>query len=99
MTTHGLEPGTYRVLSYDYVSDILQRRDPYREDHLAHAKAAKQRGELLNVGAVGSPPTGALFVFHGEIPTDQIESYANADPYVPAGLVSGFRVEEWNVVV
>jgi hypothetical protein len=29
---------------------------------------------------------------------DQVESFAQADPYVTSGLVTAWRVEPWNVV-
>ncbi|MGB9373379.1 MAG: YciI family protein [Jiangellales bacterium] len=98
MTLPSLDPGTYLVLTYDYVPDILDRRDPVRPAHLEHAQAAKERGDLLNVGAVGSPPTGALFVF-ADVGPEAVETYAGADPYVTAGLVTARRVDPWTVVV
>jgi uncharacterized protein len=98
MTVPSLQPGSYQLLFYDYVPDILARRDPYRSGHLEHARAAKERGELLNVGAVGSPPVGAVFVF-ADIDPAAIETYAAADAYVMAGLVTDRRVEPWTVVV
>lgn len=98
MTVPSLEPGSYLLLFYDYVPDILVRRDPYREAHLDAARAAKQRGELLNVGAVGSPPSGAVFVFT-DADAARVDAYASADPYVEAGLVTDIRIEPWTVVV
>lgn len=98
MTVPSLTPGSYLLLVYDYVPDVLERRGPYREEHLDHARAAKEQGHLVNVGAVGQPPTGAVFVFTDVTP-DVVESYAEADPYTSAGLVTGRRVEPWTVVV
>jgi uncharacterized protein len=98
MSVPSLPLGTYVVLSYDYVPDVLERREPYRAAHLGHARAAKERGELLNVGAVGSPPRGALFVFVAEA-EPQVDGFVAADPYVAAGLVTSHRVEPWTVVV
>lgn len=98
MAVASLTPGTYQLLIYDYVPDVLERRDPYRAAHLDHARAAQQRGELLNVGAVGTPPSGAVFVF-ADIDQTALEAFAAADPYVEAGLVTGRRVEPWTVVL
>jgi hypothetical protein len=98
MSPSTLAPGSYLLLGYDYVPDILERRDPFRPAHLEHARAAKERGDLLNVGAVGSPPTGALFVF-AEVDPELVEQFADADPYVRAGLVTARRVQPWTVVV
>lgn len=98
MTVPSLEPGSYLLLFYDYVPDILERRDPHRQAHLAAAREAKDAGALLNVGAVGSPPSGAVFVF-ADTELERVEAYAAADPYVAAGLVTASRVEPWTVVV
>lgn len=98
MTVPALPTGTYQVLTYDYVADVLERRDPYRPAHLEHARQAQRRGELVNVGAVGSPPVGALFVF-ADVDPSVVQEYARADPYVQAGLVTGHRVQPWTVVV
>lgn len=98
MTVPSLQPGSYLLLLYDYVPDILERRDEFRSAHLEHARAAKERGELLNVGAVGSPPSGAVFVF-ADIGQQAVSAYADADAYVSAGLVTSRRVQPWTVVV
>ena len=98
MTVPSLEPGSYLLLVYDYVPDILDRRDPFRAAHLEHARAAKERGDLLNVGAVGSPPSGALFVF-ADIPEQAVHAYTDGDAYVSAGLVTSRRVQPWTAVV
>ncbi len=86
------------ALFYDYVPDILERRKPHREAHIAHAKAAAERGELVIAGALGDPPHGAMFAFRVSGP-DAIEEFVAGDPYVDAGLVTAHRVEPWNVVV
>ena len=98
MTVPSLPPGSYLLLVYDYVPDVLERRGPHRDAHLGHARAAKESGELVNVGAVGQPPTGAVLVF-ADVPAEVVEAYAEADPYTAAGLVTAWRVEPWTVVV
>jgi uncharacterized protein YciI len=42
-----------RLLFYDYVEGILERRAPHREAHLAHVRAWKDDRRLLMAGAVG----------------------------------------------
>jgi len=90
--------GRHLVLTYDYVADILERREPYRADHLAAVRERSERGEVLMAGALGDPVHGAAFVFAG-VDRDEVERFATADPYVLAGLVTGWRIEPWNVVV
>lgn len=88
--------GVHQLLHYDYVENIVERRAPHREAHLAYARAWKDDGRIVAAGAVGDPPIGALFVFAGDADP---EAFAAEDPYVQAGLVAAHRVEPWNVVV
>jgi uncharacterized protein YciI len=92
-----VSPRRLLLLTYEYVPDVLERRPPHRESHLAHVAAAHERGELAIAGAVGDPPRGALFAFDTEDPAT-IEAFAAADPYVEAGLVAERRIEPWTVV-
>ncbi|MBJ7329474.1 MAG: hypothetical protein JHC95_06230 [Solirubrobacteraceae bacterium] len=85
------------LLTYDYVDGILEKRGPFRDEHLANITAQVQAGRLLSAGAVGDPPTGALFVWTAEA-ADAIEGFVAADPYVRNGLVPAHRVEPWTVV-
>ncbi len=87
----------HHLLFYDYVPDILERREPHREAHLAHARGWKDDGRILMAGAVGDPPHGAVFVFRLDDPAE-IESFVNDDPYVAAELVTDWRIEPWKVV-
>lgn len=89
--------GPHRLLFYDYVADILERRAPHREAHLARIAQWIGDGGMLAAGPVGDPPTGALFVF-GDVPTAEIEAFAAGDPYVAAGLVTARRIVPWTVV-
>jgi uncharacterized protein YciI len=60
-------------------------------------RAWKDDGRIVMAGAVGDPPHGAVFVFDVDDPA-LIEDFAAADPYEAAGLVTGRRVERWNLV-
>ncbi len=86
------------LLFYDLVDDYLERRGPLRDEHLALAQAAQERGELLLAGALTDPPDGAVLVFQGATPASA-ESFVAADPYVEHGLVTGWRIRAWTVVV
>jgi uncharacterized protein YciI len=87
-------PDVHHILFYDYVPDVAERRGPYREAHLARIR---DHGAIIMAGALGDPPTGAAIVFRGSDPVE-IESFAQSDPYVEAGLVSGRRIERWKLV-
>jgi uncharacterized protein len=89
-------PSRRWLLFYDYVGDILERRAPHRDEHLALLRGLKDEGTLVMAGALGDPPHGAAFVF---TTSEAAEAFARADPYVAEGLVPDFRVVPWNVVV
>jgi uncharacterized protein len=86
------------LLFYDVVDDYVERRAALRETHLAHAGRAVERGELLLGGALTDPVDGAVLLFSGSSPA-VAEAFAAADPYVAAGLVTGWRVRAWATVV
>ena len=89
---------TYFVLQYDVVDDFQQRRTAYRPEHLQLIRDAHARGELVLAGAVGDPPDGALLVFRAASAA-VAEEFARRDPYVLNGLVAGWQVRPWHVVV
>lgn len=86
------------ILSYDVTDDYLERRVPYRADHLAHVKAAHERGELVLAGALADPADGAVLVFRTDA-SEAVEAFARSDPYVREGVVTGWKVRRWTVVV
>jgi len=86
------------VLQYDYVEDVVEKRAPFRAEHLAIAQAACERGELVLAGALADPVDGALFVFRTEDRT-LVERFAREDPYVRNGIVTRWRVRPWTVVI
>ena len=85
------------LLYYDYVENIVERRAPYRPEHLELYNEWRSDGRLVMGGAIGDPPYGALIVFDVEDPA-VIEEFVAADPYVKNDLVTGRRVERWAVV-
>jgi uncharacterized protein YciI len=91
------EPVVRQALFYDYVENVAERRAPYREDHLALIGAWKAAGKVVNGGALGQPPTGALIVFAVDDP-GEVETFVAQDPYVLNGMVTGHRVMPWTVV-
>ncbi|RKT27246.1 hypothetical protein B0G69_3057 [Paraburkholderia sp. RAU2J] len=86
------------LLMYDFVSDYLERRPAYRDEHLKLAWAASERGELLLAGALADPTDGAVLLFESDS-SATAEAFARKDPYVLAGLVTRWRVREWTTVV
>jgi len=88
----------YYALFYEVVDDFVDRRAPFREEHLRLADAAYGRGELVLAGALAEPADGALLIFRGET-SAAAASFAQQDPYVSNGLVKHWEVRPWTVVV
>ena len=86
------------LLTYQVVDDYVARRAPLRAAHIALARAAVEKGDLVLGGALGSPPDAVALLFAGESPA-AAEAFARADPYVQNGLVTSWRVREWTTVV
>lgn len=86
------------LLIYDAVPDYADRRGPFRSAHLALARAAVDRGELVLGGAFANPADGSVLLFKGASPA-AAEAFAAADPYVANGLITRWRVREWTTVV
>lgn len=83
------------VLFYEYVDDILERREPFRAEHLAGIRAGQDDGRILMAGPLGDPVHGGALVFADQAAA---ESFAEVDPYVTNGLVTSRRVELWTLV-
>jgi hypothetical protein len=86
------------LLMYDFTPDYLGRRGAYREAHLRAAWAAQGRGELILGGALTDPADMGVLLFKSDSPR-VAEAFAAADPYVVHGLVTRWRVRQWNTVV
>lgn len=86
------------LLIYDVATDYLQRRAAYRAAHLAHARAAVDRGELLLGGAAGDPPDSAVPLFQAD-DDGPVRRFAECDPCVLEGVVTGWTVKPWTTVV
>ncbi len=87
----------YFVLTYDVVDGYVEKRAPFRAEHLRLAREARARGDLLMAGALGEP-SGALLVFK-TVDRSVAEDFARQDPYVLNGLVSRWQVRPWTVVI
>lgn len=86
------------LMFYDVAPDFPERRTEFRAEHLAVARQACARGELILGGAFADPVDGAVLLFKGESP-EVAERFAAGDPYVKHGLVTRWWVREWTTVV
>ncbi|WOI53820.1 YciI family protein [Parvularcula sp. LCG005] len=83
------------MLIYDYVDDYLERREPVRPEHIALIREQYAAGLLTQAGAFGDGAPGAVIVFTTEAAAI---AFPGRDPYVSSGVVSDWRVRQWNTV-
>ena len=88
----------YYILFYKTVDNYIEKRAPYREEHLKLATAAHKSGALALAGALAEPVDGAVLVFKGDSPS-VAENFARNDPYVKNGLITEWKVRPWTVVI
>jgi uncharacterized protein YciI len=86
------------LLTYSYVPDIENRRQPYREAHLEHLRRAHLSGMLRMAGALVDPVDGALLVLEAGSP-GEVFAWVARDPYNEAGLLRALSVREWTIAI
>jgi uncharacterized protein YciI len=87
----------YYALLYDTVPDYLERRKPFRAEHLALGQRSLAAGHLL-LGGAFDPADMALLVFRADGP-GPVEDFVRQDPYVKHGLVTRWRICPWKVAI
>jgi uncharacterized protein YciI len=88
----------YWVLQYKYdPNNLLERRAPWRPQHLALAREYADKGMVLMGGAYADPIDGALILFHGE--KADVEEFVRKDPYASNGIATDPVIREWTVMV
>ena len=89
----------YYILFYKTVDNYVEKRVPFREEHLAFALKAHQNGSLVLAGALADPAdSAAILVFRGDSPK-VAEEFVQMDPYVLNGLITEWKIREWTVVI
>lgn len=84
------------ILFYDFVQDYLNKRTPFREEHLKLLKELYNQKELVLAGAFADPADGAALVFRSQ---EAAENLVKVDPYVKNGLVTKSFVRKWTTVI
>lgn len=82
------------LLVYEVGAEFVERREAFRDGHMALAREALMRGDLVAAGTLAEPVDTALLLFRGDSPA-VAERFAAADPYVLCGLVHRWRVRPW----
>jgi len=101
-----ITPKVLFALQYDYVEDILQKRDQtwgdssesLRQQHFKFVRTFATDGSLVMGGAFDPPSDGALIILKMKDRT-AAENFAKNDPYVLSGAVRNWKVKPWSVVI
>ncbi|GAA5032946.1 hypothetical protein GCM10011506_22850 [Marivirga lumbricoides] len=88
----------YYILFYKTIENYVEKRAPYRSEHLKLAKEAHEKGDIIMAGAFAEPADGAALIFKADSPKIA-EDFAKNDPYVKNGLIKEWTVRPWTVVV
>ena len=84
------------ILFYNFVPDYLNKRTPFREEHLKLLRELHKRRELVLAGAFAEPADGAALVFKSQ---ESAENLVKIDPYVKNGLVTKSYIRKWTTVI
>ena len=89
---------TYKLLTLEYVDDMLEKRGPHREEHLAGARRGFDAGEIVMAGALTDPVDAGVFVFKN-VDKEFVENFVKNDAYYKAGVVAKYTIRPWMDVV
>lgn len=82
------------VVLYTSADDVASRAPAHFPAHKRRLEEFHERGELLMVGTFGDPQQeGSMAVFRTRA---SAEAFVAGDPFVVAGVVSGYEIRDWN---
>lgn len=84
------------VTLYELAPDGMARVMEHFPAHRDRLDAFHARGVLLAAGPLGDPPEGAMAVF---TPRGAAEEFIQGDPFVVHGVVSGWRIVQWDAAI
>ncbi|NDG74365.1 MAG: hypothetical protein EBX49_03310 [Synechococcaceae bacterium WB8_1B_136] len=81
------------VLWGRYCADALERRTPYREEHLAGLRQQQQDGILITLGP--TEDTSHVFGIYEATSQEQVEELLHGDVYWRQGIWTELQVYPW----
>ncbi|MEA5415027.1 YciI family protein [Synechococcus sp. BA-132 BA5] len=81
------------VLWGTYAADALERRTPYRDEHLAGLQRQKDEGVLLTLGPTAD--TSRVFGLYEADDQETVESLVKGDIYWRQGIWTAVEVYPW----
>lgn len=84
------------VMFYEVTPEGLAKAREHFAAHRARLDDFHKRGVLLMAGPFANPGEGAMGVFSSH---SAAEEFIQGDPFVLNGVVSKWRLQEWNEVL
>jgi len=81
------------VSFYDVAPGSLAKLKEHFPAHRARLEDFHARGLLIAAGPLGNPPESAMGIFASR---EAAEEFIKGDPFVTNGVVSKWRLLEWN---
>ena len=81
------------VSFYEVAPDALPKVMTHFPAHRARLEEFHARGVVIAAGPLGNPPEGAMAIFTTR---EAAEEFIRGDPFVIHGLISKWRLVEWN---
>jgi len=81
------------VLWGTYCSDVLERRTPYREEHLAGLTRQKEQGVLITLGPTQN--LSHVFGIYDADSRDVVEELVTGDVYWRQGIWTAYEIHPW----
>ncbi len=81
------------VAFYEVAPEALAKVMEFFPAHKSRLDDFHGRGVLLAAGPLGNPPEGAMAIFTTR---EAAEEFIKDDPFVVNGVVSKWRVVDWN---
>lgn len=88
----------YFILTYYTVDNYVEKRKPYRSEHLELLEVELKKKHIILGGALSDPADQAIIVWKVN-DRKIIEDFVKNDPYVKNGLISKHEIRSWNVVI
>ena len=81
------------VLWGSYCENALEKRTPYRQDHLAGLAKLKEQGILITLGPT-QDNTQVFGIYEAEN-EQTVRQFVENDPYWKNGIWTDYQVKEW----
>lgn len=81
------------VMWGSYCENVLEKRAPHREAHLAGLAKQKEAGQLITLGPTAD--TTMVFGIYEAASEAEVRSLVEGDPYWQNGIWTEYFVKEW----